>query len=63
MSQEPPNSPTAAVPDGERFSAADLEALGVVRHVTETFTVGGFKYTNLDDAIAQARRTSAEART
>ncbi|NTZ41964.1 hypothetical protein G7A66_02415 [Altererythrobacter sp. SALINAS58] len=31
-------------------------SLGVVRHMTETYSVGGFRYTNLDDAIAQARR-------
>lgn len=32
------------------------ESLGVVRHVTETYSVGAFRYTNIDDAIAQARR-------
>ena len=32
------------------------ESLGVVRHLTETYSVGGFQYTNLADAIAQARR-------
>lgn len=32
------------------------ESLGVVRHMTETYSVGGFQYTNLTDAIAQARR-------
>ena len=32
------------------------ESLGVVRHLTETYSVGGFQYTNLTDAIAQARR-------
>lgn len=32
------------------------ESLGVVRHVTETYSVGTFRYTNIDDAIAQARR-------
>lgn len=31
-------------------------SLGVVRHLTETYSVGGFHYTNLTDAIAQARR-------
>lgn len=32
------------------------ESLGVVRHMTETYSVGGYQYTNLTDAIAQARR-------
>jgi hypothetical protein len=32
------------------------EKLGVVRHVTETYSVGDFRYTSLTDAIAQARR-------
>jgi len=31
------------------------ESLGVVRHRTETYSVGGFRYTNLTDAIAQPR--------
>lgn len=32
------------------------ESLGVVRHLTETYSVGGFQYTSVADAIAQARR-------
>ena len=32
------------------------ESLGVVRHVTETYSVGEFRYTSLTDAIAQTRR-------
>ncbi|WP_156457652.1 hypothetical protein [Altererythrobacter sp. Root672] len=32
------------------------ESLGVVRVLTETFKVGGYTYTNLADAVAQARR-------
>lgn len=31
-------------------------SLGVVRHVTESFSVGGYRYTNLGDAVGQARR-------
>ena len=34
------------------------ESLGVLRHGTETYSVGGFRYTNLTDAIAQARRVA-----
>jgi hypothetical protein len=31
-------------------------SLGVTRQMTETYSVGGYSYTNLTDAIAQARR-------
>ena len=31
-------------------------SLGVTRQMTETYSVGGYRYTNLTDAIAQARR-------
>ncbi|MBT2133631.1 hypothetical protein KK137_04725 [Croceibacterium sp. LX-88] len=34
-------------------------SLGVVRVLTETFKVGGYTYTNLADAVAQARRIQA----
>ena len=32
------------------------ESLGIVRLMTETYAVGGYRYTNLVDAVAQARR-------
>jgi hypothetical protein len=32
------------------------EALGITREINETYSVGGYHYTNLTDAIAQARR-------
>jgi hypothetical protein len=32
------------------------EALGITRLLTETYRVGGYSYTNLADATAQARR-------
>lgn len=41
---------------GSLAPEALAESLGVVRHVTETYSVGAFRYTNIDDAIAQARR-------
>lgn len=45
--------------EGGSIPPAELaEKLGVVRHVTETYSVGEFRYTNLADAIAQARRMS-----
>lgn len=31
-------------------------SLGIVSHLTETYSVGGYRYTTLTDAIAQARR-------
>jgi hypothetical protein len=31
-------------------------SLGVTRQMTESYSVGGYRYTNLTDAIAQARR-------
>jgi hypothetical protein len=31
-------------------------SLGITRQMTETYSVGGYRYTNLTDAMAQARR-------
>jgi len=33
-----------------------LESLGITRMLAETYVVGGYSYTNLADATAQARR-------
>ena len=33
-----------------------LESLGITRLLAETYVVGGYSYTNLADAAAQARR-------
>ncbi|MBX9896799.1 MAG: hypothetical protein K2Y17_02690 [Qipengyuania sp.] len=62
MSHSPATSPPAVKTESweneggsiERIELAD--SLGVVRHMTETYSVGGFRYSNLADAIAQARR-------
>ena len=35
------------------------ESIGVTRVVTETYKVGGYSYTSLADAVAQARRVLA----
>lgn len=59
-----PSTDTAAIirtesweNEGGSIAAAELaERLGVIRQVTETYSVGGFRYTSLTDAIAQARR-------
>ena len=54
-----------SVPDNwenEGGSARPLsyaESLGVTRVLTETFKVGGYSYTSLADAVAQARRLQA----
>lgn len=43
--------------EGGSIVAEELaESLGIIRHVTKTYSVGGFRYTSLTDAIAQARR-------
>jgi hypothetical protein len=46
------------VAPSQPLESLDLVAasLGVKRHMTETYSVGGFRYSNLADAIAQARR-------
>ena len=52
-------SATSQTQDNEGGSASPselAERLGVIRHVTETYSVGEFRYTSLTDAIAQARR-------
>lgn len=43
--------------EGGSLAPIDLAmSLGVTRQMTETYSVGGYRYTNLTDAIAQARR-------
>ena len=62
MSQTRTNSPATARFDeweneGGSMPTVDLaERLGVTRHMTEIYSVGGFRYTSLTAAIAQARR-------
>lgn len=41
---------------GSRTPEGLAESLGIVRHITETYSVGGYRYSSLTDAIAQARR-------
>lgn len=41
---------------GVESSSVLAASLGVKRHMTESYSVGGFRYSNLADAIAQARR-------
>ena len=43
--------------EGGSVAPVDLAAsLGVTRQMTETYSVGGYHYTNVTDAIAQAQR-------
>ena len=45
--------------ENEGGSVASLqlaESLGITRQISETYAVGGYRYTSLVDAIAQARR-------
>lgn len=41
----------------------EAASLGVIRHMTSTYSVGNFRYTSLTDAVAQARRIAASAGT
>ena len=60
----PQSPPTAAATrndswENEGGSVASLshpEPLGIKRMTTETYSVGGYRYTSLADAVAQARR-------
>ena len=45
---------------GSLSPAGDAEALGITTHLTESYTVGGFRYTNRADAIAQGQRLQKE---
>ena len=42
--------------EGGSPAADQLARHGIVRQMTETYAVGGYHYTSLTDAIAQARR-------
>ena len=48
---------------GSLSPAGDAEALGVTTHLTENYTVGGYRYTNLADAIAQGQRMQKQSAT
>jgi len=46
----------ASEDEGGMPSVDEAMSHGVTRQMTETYSVGGYRYTNLTDAIAQARR-------
>ena len=59
MTDQPISKPRAENWENEGGSlppASHAESLGVTPHVTENYTVGGYRYTNLADAIAQGQR-------
>jgi hypothetical protein len=58
MSQHPLSRPSTANWENEGGSvcSSETEALGITRVMTERFTVGGYAYSKLADAVAQARR-------
>ena len=62
MSQRLPSRPSAdnwENEGGSLRSPPDAESLGVTRVLTESFRVAGYTYSNLADAVAQARRMQA----
>lgn len=46
-------------PDPARIAAEEMARYGIVRVPVDYFHVGGFRYTALADAIAQAKRDRA----
>jgi hypothetical protein len=46
---------------GSLRAKTPAESLGVERVMVETFRVGGYTYTNLADAVAQARRMQQQS--
>lgn len=50
------NAPPTAPPPAASANAAELVRLGISRVRTEHFEVGPYRYSNLADALAEARR-------
>jgi hypothetical protein len=64
MGSQPASKPIVESWENEGGSVSpkpDLESLGITRLMTETYAVGGYSYTNLADALAQARRMQTQA--
>lgn len=67
MSSSQPNSSEIKTQswenEGGSIAREDIAAsLGVIRHMSVTYSVGGYRYTNLSEAIAQARRMAKRSR-
>jgi hypothetical protein len=58
MSDTNTNSPHSAE---HHDNAEDLAKYGIIRKPVDFFHVGGYRYSNLRDAIAQAKRMAAAA--
>ena len=64
MTGQPVSKPRAENWENEGGSlrpAVSADSLGVTTVPGETYTVGGYRYTNLADAMAQGRRMQVEA--
>ena len=59
LSADSPTTPAA--PQSEATLEEALNKYGITRVSVDQFYTGGFHYTNLDDAIAQAKRTGANS--
>ena len=46
--------------DSKKMTKAELEKLGVKLIPTDVYHVGPYKYSNLNDALAEAGRSSAK---
>jgi hypothetical protein len=44
----------------KKLTDAELKQLGINRVPTDTYHVGPYKYSNLNDALAEAERSSAK---
>lgn len=40
--------------------SAEMVQLGIVRRPIDSFSVGGYRYSNLKDAVAQAKREPSD---
>jgi hypothetical protein len=54
-----PSTEEAALPDNE---AADLARYGISRVRSHSYHLGDFRYSNIADAVAQARRVERSAK-
>lgn len=55
----PPADPKASISTLSPDDAVELEKFGITRVSVEYFHCGLFRYTNLKDALAQAKRQQA----
>jgi hypothetical protein len=59
-SLNPPRKSKAGTKDSDRKApAGDLKRYGITRVPTEHFEYGGYRYSSLEHAVAEARRREA----